>query len=90
MFSSVMLKRHLDRSKKKDSASLPPIETWPNTPILVRKSLSMASSVTSNYSDPIEIHQSIATAIPIENDLFIGNIHLIIAGLNSSPDLYFR
>lgn len=68
--------------------SCPSQETWPNYPILVRRSPHMISNPCEQYSKPCIIHDPVAAnaEIELENEYFIGKAFIAIKGLPDSPE----
>lgn len=73
-------------------ASVPPVNEWPNRPLYICKGNSCEYSSKTIIEQPIKIHESdpSLSVIPIANEIFVGNIFLIIAGLPDSPNEYFK
>jgi hypothetical protein len=79
------------------SRPVPMVTTWPNRPILVRRSPNMLLSSIEETSEegklllaPIKVHDEDFTEIPLESDLFSGKIIMIFKNIENDPRDYFR
>jgi hypothetical protein len=89
-----------------DIFSFPPPQSWPNRPLLVRRSPSMYLGEASKVEElepmersrlhgltrPIRIHTADpeVSVIDIDSDIFSGKMYTIFAGLKDSPRRFFR
>lgn len=85
------------RRSSMGSRTVPIVATWPNRPILVRRSPNMLLSNIEETSDegklllaPIKVHDENFTEIPLESDLFSGKIILLFKNIGNCPNDYFR
>lgn len=97
---------YLQEIQDKDLLSIPSPSTWPNRPILVRRSPSVffagesdLKGMSSQERDrvfrltrPLQIHclDPEGSVIDLDSDIFTGKLYTIFAGLRDSPMKFFR
>jgi hypothetical protein len=84
------------RASSKGKQAIPPVHTWPNRPILVRRSPNMLPASIDEASregrlllEPIKVHSKDYSEIILESDLFVGKIVLIFHDIADGPCEYF-
>ena len=77
---------------------IPDVSTWPNRPLLARRSPNMlmtsideSSAAIEELLAPLHLHRDgVASTFPIESDLFVGNMSIVFKNINSTLTSYFR